>query len=126
MFFTDGTNAWDKNSHRMPNGYGMIGGQGTSTQAALIVPKPGSSTIYYLFSADQGGYVATNQGVHYSVIDMSLNGGLGDVVSGSKNILLTPPPTTEKLMGIKHCDGINYWVITHPFNTNAFYAYLVT
>ena len=131
LFYTDGTSAWDRNNHRMPNGYGMIGGQGTSTQAALIVPKPGSSTIYYLVSADQGGYCCgippnANQGVHYSVVDMSLNGGLGDVVSGSKNILLTPPPTTEKLTAIKHCNDRDYWVITHPFNSNTFNAYLIT
>jgi hypothetical protein len=53
LFYTDGTKAWDKNNNQMPNGFGMIGGQGTSTQTALIVPKPGSSTIYYLISADR-------------------------------------------------------------------------
>jgi hypothetical protein len=131
LFFSDGSNVWDKNSHRMPNGYGMLGGYGTSTQAALIVPKPGSKNIYYLISCDQGGYYGgtppyPNQGVHYSIIDMSLNNGLGDVVSGSKNILLTPPPTTEKLVGVKHCNGEDYWIITHSFNSNAFNSYLVT
>jgi gliding motility-associated-like protein len=127
LFYTDGTFAWDRNNHRMPNGYGMIGGQGTSTQAALIVPKPGSSTVYYLFSADQGGYISPpNQGVHYSIVDMTLNAGLGDVVSTSKNILLTPPPTTEKLTAVRHCNGVDYWVITHSFNSNTFNVYLLT
>ena len=126
LFYTDGTNVWDKNNNQMPNGFGMIGGNGTSTQAALIVPKPGSSTIYYLFSADQGGYYnypnnIANQGVHYSLVDMSLNGGLGDVTT--KNVSLTPPPTTEKLTAIKHCNGVDYWIITHPFNSNAFNVY---
>jgi gliding motility-associated-like protein len=126
LFYTDGTTAWDKNNNQMPNGFGMIGGQGTSTQAALIVPKPGSSSIYYLLSADQGGYVvgSPNQGVHYSIVDMSLNGGLGDV--STKNVLLTPPPTTEKLTAVRHCNGRDYWIIDHPFNSNAFNAYLLT
>jgi hypothetical protein len=52
LFYTDGTSAWDRNNNQMPNGFGMIGGYGTSTQAALIVPKPCSSSIYYLISAD--------------------------------------------------------------------------
>jgi len=128
LFYTDGTTVWDKNNHRMPNGYGMIAGKGTSTQAALIVPKPGSSNIYYLFSADEGGnccgIAPVNQGIHYSIIDVNLNGGLGDVIT--KNILLTPPPTTEKLTAVKHCNGIDYWIITHPFNSNAFNVYLLT
>jgi len=125
LFYTDGTKAWDKNNNQMPNGFGMIGGQGTSTQAALIIPKPGSSTIYYLISTDQGGYSpGPNQGVHYSIVDMSLNGGLGNVTT--KNILLTPPPTTEKLTAIKHCNGVDYWIITHSFNSNSFNVYLLT
>lgn len=125
LFYTDGTKVWDKNNNQMPNGFGMIGGQGTSTQAALIVPKPGSPTIYYLISADQGGYISPpNQGVNYSVVDMSLNGGFGDVTI--KNQSLTAPPTTEKLTAVRHCNGIDYWIITHPFNSNAFNVYLLT
>jgi hypothetical protein len=123
LFYTDGTKAWDRNSHRMLNGYGMIGGYGSSTQAALIIPKPGSTTLYYLISSDQGGYEAPNTGVHYSIVDMSLNSGFGDITI--KNILLTPPPTTEKLTGVRHCNGTDYWVLTHTFNSNAFNAYLI-
>jgi gliding motility-associated-like protein len=127
LFYTDGTNAWDRNNNQMPNGFGMIGGSGTSTQAAVIVPKPGNTNIYYLISCDCGGYCGRpNQGVNYSIVDMSLNGGLGDVVPGSKNISLTPPPTTEKLTAVKHCNGIDYWIIDHAFGSNSFNVYLVT
>jgi len=126
LFYTDGTTVWNKNNTQMTNGFGLFGGQGTSTQGGLIIPKPGSSTIYYLVTADQGGYMGPNKGVNYTIIDMSLNGGLGDVIASSKNIPLTPPPATEKLVGIKHCNGLEYWIITHPFNSNAFNAYLVT
>ncbi len=128
LFYTDGTHIWDKNNHRMPNGYGLIGGEGTATQAALIIQKPGTNNLYYVFTADQGGYCCgttpqANTGIHYSIVDMTLNGGLGDVTV--KNVLLTPPPTTEKLTAVKHCNDRDYWVITHPFNSNAFNAYLV-
>jgi len=125
LFYSDGNLVWDRNNTQMPNGFGLIGGQGTSTQAALIVPKPNNSTIYYLITSDQGGYTGTaNQGVYYSIIDMSLNGGLGDVTS--KNQLLTPPPCTEKLTAVRHCNGIDFWIITHSFNSNSFNAYKVT
>jgi gliding motility-associated-like protein len=130
LFYTDGTTVFNANNDTMPNGKGLFGGYGTSTQAALIIPKPGSNNIYYLISADQGGYYGVgytnypNTGVHYSIIDMNLNNGLGDVTI--KNKLLTPPGTTEKLVGLRHCNGYDYWIIDHIFNTNTFNVYLVT
>lgn len=124
LFYTDGDSVWNRNDQLMPHGSGLLGGHGTCTQAALIIPKPGSDRLYYVVTADQGGTYGPNQGVHYSIVDMSLNAGLGDVTS--KNILLTPPPTTEKLVGVRNCNGQDYWVITHPFYSNAFNAYLVT
>jgi hypothetical protein len=124
LFYTDGTSVWDKNNNQMPNGFGMYGGYGTSTQAALIIPLPGSSTIYYLITADQGGYrPQPMHGINYSIVDMSLNGGLGDVTI--KNNPLVPPPAGEKLVGVKHCNGNDYWVITHPFTGNSFNVYLL-
>jgi gliding motility-associated-like protein len=121
LFYTDGDSAWNRKDQLMPHGVGMIGGANTTTQAALIVPKPGNPMLYYLISADNEG---ANQGIHYSIVDISLNGGLGDVTV--KNILLTPPITTEKLTAVPHCNGIDYWIITHSFNSNAFNAYLLT
>ena len=131
LFYTDGTSVWDRNNNQMPNGFGMMGGYGTSTQAALIVPMPGSSTLYYIISADQGGYynypypIIPNTGVHYSIVDMSQNNGLGDVLVNTKNSPLTPAPATEKLTAVKHCNGIDYWIITHSFNSNNFNSYLL-
>lgn len=124
LFYTNGDTVWDRTNGPMPNGTGLIGGGGTSTQAALIIPKPSNTKLYYLFTADQGGYISPNQGIHYSMVDMSLNGGLGDV--STKNQLLTAPPTTEKLTAVGHCNGKDYWIITHPFNSNDFYAYLLS
>jgi gliding motility-associated-like protein len=121
LFYTDGTYVYNKNNAQMPNGYGLYGNTST-TQSALIVPKPGSSTIYYIITCDdQGG----SNGVCYSIVDMSLNGGLGDV-SGTKNTLLSAPPMTEKLVGVKQCNGTDYWIIDHNLNSNTFNAYQVT
>ena len=123
LFYTDGDSVWDKNNNRMPNGIGLINGiQGTTTQAATIVPKPDSSNIYYLITAD--AIYQPNRGVFYSVVDMNLNGGLGDVTI--KNVLLTPPPTTEKVVATRHCNGVDYWVLTHTYNSNKFNAYLIS
>jgi hypothetical protein len=83
LFYTDGGHVWDRQDHIMPNGFGLLGGN-SSTQSALIVPLPASCTKYYLFTTwddlqfDGGGMA-------YSIIDMLLNDGYGDIISSSKN-----------------------------------------
>jgi len=58
-------------------------------------------------------------------VDMSLNGGNGDVVVSSKNTQLIAP-TCEKLAAVLHSNGKDVWVMTVENNSNNFYAYLVT
>jgi gliding motility-associated-like protein len=121
LFYTDGVTVYDRNNNQMPNGFGLKGSY-SSPQSAIIFPWPGHSGFYYIITADQNDYVQPNVGVHYSIVDMSQNGGLGDVVT--KNVLLSPPLTTENCIAMKHCNNVDYWVITHTADTDIFNAYL--
>ena len=121
LFYTDGLKVWNRNHIVMPNGNSLFGGGGSSTQAALIVPKPGSSTIYYVFTSD---YEANPKGISYTEIDMTLAGGLGGVTV-NKNILLNTS-SCEKLIGVRHCNKKDVWVVTHDWNSDAFRTYLVS
>ena len=47
LFYTDGVNVWNKSHALMPNGDSLMGGP-SSTQSALIVPMPGSNSLYYI------------------------------------------------------------------------------
>jgi len=118
LFYTDGMSVWNKNHTAMPNGTGLYGNF-SSTQSGVIIPFPNSSTKYYVFTVEQTGNI---NGLCYSIVDMTLNGGLGDVTT--KNIQLHTP-STEKITAVKHATLNAYWVITHPLNTNAFYVYLI-
>ena len=51
LFYTDGRDVWNKNHQVMPNGSGLMGHE-SSTHSAIVIPKPGSNTIYYIFTAD--------------------------------------------------------------------------
>jgi hypothetical protein len=121
LFYTDGMQVWNKNNVQMPNGFGLMG-NGSSTQSALILAKPGSTTLYYVFTSP--AFALPNVGVYYSLVDMTLNGGLGDITI--KNQLLTAPQVTEKLTAVKYCSGVGYWIIDHLCNSDAFNAYLLT
>lgn len=115
VFYTDGTTIWNKVDQVMANGSGLIG-QLPRTQAALIVKQPGNSNIYFVFTLG-------TLGLCYTTVDMNLAAGNGSVTA--KNTPLGGP-TTEKLAGTKHCNGIDTWVLTHDYGTDAFRCHLVT
>ncbi len=121
LFYTNGTTVWDRTHLVMPNGTGLLGAE-SSTQAALIVPLPRSCNQYYLFATEDH---YTNGGLTYSIVDMCLNGGLGDVIPTKKNILVQDQ-TAEKITAIPHSNGTDIWIITHLLGSNKFLAYLLT
>ncbi|MFZ4414002.1 MAG: gliding motility-associated C-terminal domain-containing protein [Bacteroidales bacterium] len=119
LFYTDGATVYNKAHLIMDNGTGLHGNIST-TQSAIIVPKPGSNTIYYIFTADVQNL--NNYGLQYSTVDISMNLGLGKVIS--KNILLIQP-TSEKITVVKHSNNSSYWLITHGALNNSFYSFLI-
>ncbi|MEY3451192.1 MAG: hypothetical protein RL711_1018 [Bacteroidota bacterium] len=119
-FYTDGITIWNKNHQVMQNGTGLMG-HPSSSQSATIVPKPGSTTLFYVFTLD---WEINPNGFRYSVIDITLDGGLGGVTN-EKNILIYTP-SDEKISIVKHKNGIDFWIVTHGWNSNTFYSYLLT
>ena len=119
LFYTDGVIVYNGNHLVMPNGTGLFGSI-SSTQSAIIVPAPGNINKYYIFTCDAG--YPTNTGVHYSVVDMTLDSGLGGITT--KNVSLFTN-SSEKLAAIKHQDGINYWVVAKTSFNTCYYSYLI-
>lgn len=120
IFYTDGITVWDRNHNQMPNGTGLTGDP-SSAQSALIVPQPGNPNLFIIFTVAAEGKPA---GFGYSIVDMTLNGGLGDVITASKNTQLFTP-STEKVTAVRHSNGLYVWVIATGMYTNRHYVYLV-
>ncbi|SDH73992.1 T9SS type B sorting domain-containing protein [Winogradskyella thalassocola] len=161
LFYSDGRTVWNRNHQIMANGnyFGGTGllGDPSSTSSGLIVPKPEDPNKYYIFTVDEphqnnastypnqfpGPYVegttvpqdddGFNNGFNYTLIDMTLNGGLGDVDVSEKNIhLVTYDPnipieiqykSSEKITAVRAEDCSSFWVITH-FG-DKFYAFKI-
>ncbi len=119
LFYTDGVTVLNKNNVTMTNGSGLLGGF-SSTQSGLIVKQPQSDSIYYIFTTSQQ---LAFGGLDYSIVDMSLQGGLGEVIT--KNVLLDAV-STEKITAICHSNDTDIWVIAHDWNNNQFQSYLLT
>lgn len=121
LFYTDGISVWNKMHKIMPNGAGLKGNP-SSTQSGVVIPYPNQAKKYILFTVTQ---TAGEDGVRYSIVDMTLNEGLGDVVSSQKDIALFTP-VTEKLTAVKHRNGKDTWVVVHAWKSNEFLSFLVT
>ncbi len=120
LFYTTGMNVWNKNHSIMPNGSGLVGSF-SGGQCALIVPIPCDSNKYAIFHTTD---FSAPGFLNYTVVDMSLNAGLGDVIASQKNVSLGSG-WTEKLCAYYNPVGNFYWVVSHKWNSNQFVAFKV-
>ncbi|MFL5730215.1 MAG: PKD domain-containing protein [Cytophagaceae bacterium] len=129
LFYTNGNVIYTKNHTAMPNGTGLNGDDNT-VQTGLIVPVQGSTTQYYLITTGSGGA----KPVKYVIVDMSLNGGLGDVViaskAGTNGTTLTASAGEGSLAIPEYTAGNvptgNYWIILHSSSSADYYVFKAT
>jgi len=115
LFYTNGETVYTSGNTVMVNGTGLSS-SGTSTQSCIIVPKPDSNK-YYIFTTDYDG---NPNGFEYSIVNMELQGGDGQVET--KNIKLINSPISEKVTACNHSDD-GYWIITHTSGDSTYYSY---
>ncbi|MEO5998361.1 MAG: gliding motility-associated C-terminal domain-containing protein [Chitinophagaceae bacterium] len=120
LFYSNGVTVWNRNHQPMPNGTGLDGDAG-ATQSVLITFHPGNANLYYVFTMDKAGGA---NGLRYSLVDMSLNGGLGDVDGTQKNVVFNLLGS-EKIGAVKHRNGRDIWLVVPFANSNSFFVYLI-
>ena len=109
LFYTDGITVYNKNHQIMDNGNGLYGDP-SSTQSAIIVPKPEDPDKLYIFTVDTSVFEGDpDRGLNYSVIDMSLNNGNGAVIE--KNIRLLDSCSEKITAVVKDCFDQSIWVM---------------
>ncbi|MBP7409427.1 MAG: T9SS type A sorting domain-containing protein [Flavobacteriales bacterium] len=134
LFSTNGSFIANATGDTMLNGAGLNPSEYTSSwpggfhisQACLILPKPGAPGIYYLIH----GTIDEQQTslAHYlylTTIDMSLDGGLGGVVSKNQ-VLISDTLNAGRITAVRHANGRDWWVFCHKVDTNMFHRLLVT
>jgi len=123
QWYTNGIDVYDATHSIMPNGSGILGasdgGTGSANQGVLTMPFPGSTTKYIMWTvpATDG---TPSWGMRYHVIDMTLNGGLGDV-SSKNNLVSGGANVAEMLAGGRVNGNCNVmWAIAHETGSNRF------
>jgi len=135
LFSTNGAFLANATGDTLLNGAGLNPSSYTSDypeglhipQACLILPKPESATVYYLFHSTVDlvvpSYFATQ--LYLSVVDMSFAGGLGAAVLKNE-IVISDSLVGGKITAVRHANGRDWWVFCHKKATNIFYRLLVT
>jgi gliding motility-associated-like protein len=121
LFYTNGVTVYNRNHEVMQNGDNLLGHL-SAVQSSVIIPLPGNPNIYYVFTTDaiENDF---EQGYRYSIVDLSLGGGLGAVTA--KNIVINSS-CTERMVAARHADGVSVWLILNNNNSNVFQAWLLT
>jgi hypothetical protein len=134
LFYSNGKQVANRNHDIMPNGDSLYNYQSqwdlyftgnTTPQGALILPFPGDTNLFYLFhvSHNYSGILTPPQHLFYSVIDMRLNNGLGDLILKNQ-VVLSDSLWTGFLTATRHANGRDWWLISNRFRTNHFYSIL--
>ena len=142
LFYTDGQTVFDRTNLPMLNGNNLEGNGGSgltsydAAQSVLIVPKPQSNNLYYIFTM-RDWQSTLGIGLCYSIANMDLDGNgtslnkLGDIDTANKNIPVNSE-VREQLTAIYHANGQDIWIIVHegyqnnPNPSNNYLAYLLT
>ena len=129
LFYSQGGIIWNRNHMWMPNGF-ALGAAGPAKQPVFSVQNLQDDSLYYIFTVDSRGYpfLYPHNGLMYSILDMRLDGGLGDIVDGQKSIQI---PGAERaisaLTGTRHHNNQFAWIVVrlhHP-DSNYYASYLV-
>jgi uncharacterized protein (TIGR02145 family) len=128
LFYTDGRLVYDRTHSIMPNGTGLL--SWIQDQSVCVVQNIGDDSLYYIFTLNCPVWPPPQPdgGLHYSVVDMRLNGGLGDIVTGQKNISLLGNANWPVSMTMaRHHNNKDAWLIIHNgLSNHNFYAFLIT
>jgi hypothetical protein len=122
LFFGGQNCVCNRNFVIMPNGF-ISGGSNSiapEAQPNLAVQSLTDDSIYLIFSVGTEFYpVAYGPGLQYSLLNMRLDGGLGDIDATHKNM---PLPNGQwalgALTGARHKNNKYTWIVTRLFNNS--------
>ncbi len=114
---------YGSNEKIIPNGDEILSHR-SITQGILFIPSINDTTkFYFIYLTTLFGTIPHPNGIYYGVIDKSL-GAYGTCISISN--IINIGDFTEKLTAVKHGNGLDWWIITHKYNTNEFYKFLLS
>lgn len=139
LFYTNGCAVMNKNYRLMPNGDSINSGEFfdlfrvhcsvgyPGPQDVLIINDPYNQKGYYLFHKPNIYYpqIPDSFQLHYTYVDMNLDGGLGDVVVKNKRYVSNQNLLYSYFTGIKHQNKKDWWLIQPLRDDSIFLTFLI-
>ena len=134
LFYTNGIYIANSLNDTMVNGSGLcLDPQNSSflqlglplVQGALIVPFDEISDKYYLFHEEYSTSIVRPNKLFYSVIDMRLDSGKGEVIF-KRQPLFYDSLDYGQITACRHANGRDWWITVPRFNSDMFYIILST
>jgi hypothetical protein len=96
--------------------------------ANIFLPYPDDTTKYVLFhhTCDWDGTSYPAYEVFYSVIDMTMNGGMGGVDSSQKNVVALQDTLGWGLAACRHANGRDWWIVVLKNQSDIAFTILFT
>jgi gliding motility-associated-like protein len=123
LFAVNGNTIIDRNLNIMPALTNI--NLASSLDKMMIQPIP-NTTKYYVFYLHRSGLpnaVNSHCALKYAVVDLSLNGGNGDVITYNQVVDSICSPSFTLAQGN---DPSKAWLVMHRWGTDSFYVYGIT
>lgn len=115
----------------LPNSYSTVWCDAISgipyPQSSVFVHHPSDTNLVYLLH--QSGTSVFNyksNGLYYTLIDKSLNNGLGSVVTGQKNQTVFSTSLNPYIAICKHANGRDWWILNLRDSIDMIYTTLLS
>jgi gliding motility-associated-like protein len=126
VLYTDGRKLWNGQNQLITD---ALAGSEHSTQSSLILRKPESKSLYYIFTIDEVDPTKSKDkwgnGLSYSVFNTETNSFEPDLHNRSL-MMGWLNGCTEKITAVRHLNGKDYWIIAHEIKLSVFKIFLLT
>jgi uncharacterized repeat protein (TIGR01451 family) len=122
LFWSNGITVFNRNHQPMPNGSGLLGHPST-VQTVASFPSLTRPGVYFVVATSGANELGGVGELYYSEVDMSLDGGLGDVTAVKNVQLGAIGAATEALTAVPTSDGTGFWVLAPTFGAPLINAY---
>jgi len=116
----------------LPNGFSASGWCGAFTgipfvQTSIFLPHPSDTNLVYLIhQSGTSASIVSSSGLYFTLIDKTLNSGLGGIVSGQKNQLAFSANLNPGMAVCKHANGRDWWITMLKLNSDSLYVTLLS
>ncbi len=96
-------------------------------QGMLVIPSLSEPNQYIIFHSTSDDYIntAVSFNLYSTIIDMSLDGGLGGVIL-KNNILFTDSLVPGRITACRHSNGRDWWIFVHKVFGGDVFEFLYT